>query len=223
MTSPPISSSSDTAPSAPAADAPVTTAGYPRRGCPVTARCAAAVLGLIGWRIVGSLPHQPRFVLIVAPHTSNWDALFCLLAMLSLDLRITFLAKHSLFRFPLGAPLRWFGGEPVDRAAGRTALDQAVARLSDAQPWVLGLAPEGTRRRVEEWKTGFYRIALAAAVPIVPVSLDYSTRSLRIQPLVTPMATVDPAEGVLAIRQGFHARMARKPSHFAELPPSGTT
>lgn len=196
-------------PSRPAADR----AGYPRRGSPAGIRFGSTALRLAGWTIVGTLPDRPRLLLIAAPHTSNWDSCLCLLAMFALDLRVNWLAKHSMFRFPAGAVFRWLGGIAVDRSAGSTATEMAVARFATGDPWVLALAPEGTRKRVSAWKTGFYRIAVVAGVPIVPVAIDYAERQIRIMGAVVPVAGQD--ETIRRLHALYHPRMARYPEQFA--------
>lgn len=187
---------------------------YPRRGSRVGAPLARWLLALSGWRIAGALPACPQFVVIVAPHTSSWDFFFAVLAMLATDLKISWLGKHTIFRFPVGWLLRWLGGEPIDRAAPGRAVDSAIERFRAGQPWVLGLSPEGTRRRVEQWKSGFHRIAVAAGVPIVPVWIDYQAREVGIGAPFMP--SPDEAADVSALRAVFRKGMAKYPERFAE-------
>ena len=146
---------------------------YPHRGSRIGPALARRLLALSGWRMTGALPPCPRFIVIVAPHTSSWDFIAAVVAMLVTDLRISWLGKHTLFRFPLGLLLRWLGGEPVDRSAAGATVRTAIEHFRTRQEWVLGLSPEGTRRRVDQWKSGFHRIAVGAGVPIVPVWIDY--------------------------------------------------
>jgi 1-acyl-sn-glycerol-3-phosphate acyltransferase len=151
-------------------------------------------------------------VAIVAPHTSNWDFVVGLATLLALGLRGRFLAKDTLFRPPLGTFLRWMGGLPVDRATPDGVVEQAVSSLREGEPFVLALAPEGTRKRVERWKTGFYRIALGAGVPIWPVSLDYRTRTLRLHPALEP--TGDMQADLAWLQSLYEPAMARYPEHY---------
>jgi 1-acyl-sn-glycerol-3-phosphate acyltransferase len=171
-------------------------------------------MGLAGWRVEGQLPDEPRFVVIVAPHTSNWDFLVCVLSMFATGLRLNWLAKHSLFRFPVAGLLRWLGGEPIDRTATQGTVEVAIARFGERAQWVLGISPEGTRRRAEQWKTGFYRIALGAGVPIVPIWIDYSRRVLGLGPPVRPTGNLNADAAVL--HAFFRKEMARYPEKFAE-------
>lgn len=187
---------------------------YPHRGSRCGPRIARGLLSLGGWRVSGVLPPCPRFVVIVAPHTSNWDFLVAVLAMFAVDLRVSWLGKHTIFRFPCGTVLRWLGGEPVDRSAPERAVAAAIERLREGQPWVLGLAPEGTRRRADHWKSGFHRIAVGALVPIVPVWIDYQAREVGIGAPFNP--SLDEAADVAELRALFRKEMARHPAHFAE-------
>ena len=175
---------------------------------------ARRLLALAGWRVAGALPPCPRFVVIVAPHTSSWDFMFAVLAMFATDLRISWLGKHTIFRFPFGPILRWLGGEPVDRSMPGGTVSTAVEQFRARPQWVLGLAPEGSRRRVEHWKSGFHRIAVGAGVPIVPVWIDYEAREVGIGAPFS--AGPDEAADVAALRALFRKEMARHPDRFAE-------
>jgi 1-acyl-sn-glycerol-3-phosphate acyltransferase len=194
--------------------------GLPRRGNRVTAGLARGALRLAGWRIVGEFPDQPRLVAIVAPHTSNWDFLVGVAVMFALRLRINWLGKHTLFRWPIRGLFRWLGGEPVDRSAPGGTVGAAITRFHERQQLVLGLSPEGTRRPVPQWRTGFYRIAQGAGVPIIPVWFDYSTRTIGIG---LPIDTGSDLEaGIARIRALFSKDMARRPAGFADPPEGGS-
>ena len=192
----------------------MTDSGYPRRHSRFASWLASRLLAAAGWRIAGALPACPRFVVIVAPHTSSWDFPFAVLAMFATDLRISWLGKHTIFRFPVGPILRWLGGEPLDRSAPGSTVVSAIERFRAREEWVLGLAPEGTRRRVDHWKTGFHRIAASAGVPIVPVWIDYQGREVGIGAPFSPGP--DEAADVTALRAVFRSEMAKHPERFAE-------
>ena len=187
---------------------------YPRRRSRFGPLLARRLLALAGWRVAGALPACPRFVVIAAPHTSSWDFIFALLAMFATDLRVSWLGKHTIFRFPLGPLLRWLGGEPVNRSAAEHTVAIAVERFRVRPQWVLGLSPEGTRRRVDHWKSGFHRIAAGAGVPIVPVWIDYQAREIGIGAPFSPGP--DEAADVATLRALFRKEMARHPERFAE-------
>jgi 1-acyl-sn-glycerol-3-phosphate acyltransferase len=190
--------------------------GCPRRGTPFTRALATRIMRLGGWHVEGVLPSEPRFVLIVAPHTSWRDFFVCILAMFAIGLRLSWLGKHSLFRFPVAPILRWLGGEPIDRDASRGTVEITIERFRARTQWVLGLSPEGTRRPVEEWKTGFLRIAVGAGVPILPVWLDYQRRVLGLGTPFWPGASQE--ADMTALRALFRKEMARHPEQFAEPP-----
>ncbi len=188
--------------------------GCPGRGTAAGAAFARRLLGLFGWSVAGAMPELPRFVLIVAPHTSNWDFPICILAMFAIRFRLSWLGKHTLFRFPVAGILRWLGGEPIERSSAHGTVEQAIARFRERPQWVLGVSPEGTRKPVAEWKTGFYRIATGAGVPIVPVALDYARKVVDILPPVWP--TADTAADLQRLRGLFRAGMARHPAGYVE-------
>lgn len=141
------------------------------------------LLKFLGWKISGWDPLTIRkYVLIVIPHTSNWDFFLGLIARSSLQWDINFVAKDTLFRWPFGKILRWLGGYPVDRSATHNYVD-AVARIFEHNDnFRLCIAPEGTRSKVDKLKTGFYYIAKKAEVPIILVAFDYGKKEIKIAP-----------------------------------------
>jgi len=149
------------------------------------------ILKLIGWKIVGQLPSDKKFMLIVAPHTSNWDLVIGLIARFAVGVKINFLAKHQVFFFPLGPFLKLMGGTPVNRSQKGNRVQQVVALFQERDEFKLGLAPEGTRSPVERWKEGFYHIACQAGVPIVMVGLDYPSREVRIAEAFEPTGDIN--------------------------------
>lgn len=154
-------------------------------------RACARVLAAFGWGIGGELPDVPRLVLIAAPHTSWWDGVWGLLLKMALGIDIAFMAKRELFRGPFGWALRRLGGMPIERSAAHGVVDQMIERMRHSEKLWLGIAPEGTRRRVARWKTGFWQIAHATGVPILPVAFDYPSKRIVIGPLFTLSADVD--------------------------------
>lgn len=138
------------------------------------------ILKLGGWRMVGAFPDIPRLVLIGAPHSSNWDGVWGFAAKLALGLDIKILGKRQLFWWPLGPILRRIGVIEVDRDAASGVVEQAAAMIRGSDKFWFGLAPEGTRKRVERWKTGFWKIARAANVPVLPAYFHYPDRIIGI-------------------------------------------
>jgi 1-acyl-sn-glycerol-3-phosphate acyltransferase len=186
----------------------------PRRGNGLSRGLGRLGLVLLRWRFEGTVPDVPRCVAIVAPHTSNWDFVVGLAALLAVGLRGRFLGKDTLFRPPFGAFMRWVGGIPVDRKRADGVVEQAAASLRFGEPFFLAIAPEGTRRRVDRWKTGFYRIAQSAGVGIWPVTLDYRTRAVRLHPLVALSGDMD--ADLIRLRSHFSSIMAYRPEGYVE-------
>ena len=150
------------------------------------------VLAIARWGFEGEVPNLSKGVIIVAPHTSNWDFVIGVAAMLALDLELRFLGKHTLFDGPLAPIMRGLGGIPVDRAhPGRGIVEGLAARFQTEEKLLLALSPEGTRSSVDRWKSGFHRIARAAGVPIMAIALDYGPRRVRFGPVVTPTDDFD--------------------------------
>lgn len=141
---------------------------------------------LAGWKPEGQLPPDPKFVIMGACHTSNWDFLVFLGTIHALGRQVHFVGKHSLFRWPLGGFMRALGGVPVDRGSRQDLVSQIVAQFHAHDDFALVVAPEGTRSRTTQWKTGFYQIALKAGVPIVAAGPDYPTRRGVIGPIIRP-------------------------------------
>jgi 1-acyl-sn-glycerol-3-phosphate acyltransferase len=129
--------------------------------------------------------------MIVAPHTSNWDFLIGVMAMFALGVRVTFLGKHTLFRWPLGGVMRWIGGIGVDRRSSSGVVAQSIELLQGRDQLILVVAPEGTRGQVDQWKTGFYHIAAGAEVPILPVSFGYRRKLIRFGEMFIPTGNVE--------------------------------
>jgi 1-acyl-sn-glycerol-3-phosphate acyltransferase len=141
-----------------------------------------------GWRFEGAFPALPRFVVVVAPHTSNWDFFVGVTAKFALGLKAVWIGKDSLFRWPVGPLLRRIGGVPVDRSAPNAVVRTMVDEFARHEAMVFVLAPEGTRKRVERWRSGYWHIAHEARVPIIPVGFDFARRCIVIGP---PLHTGD--------------------------------
>ncbi len=171
------------------------------------------MLGVRGWTIEGDFPDVPKLVMAIAPHTSNWDFPTGLWVKLALRLGVRFVGKHTLFVWPLAPLLRWLGGVPVDRKAAAGFVEEAARAFRDAEKMILVMTPEGTRRRTEKWKSGFYRIAVAAQVPILLVRFDYARRATLIGPLFHPSG--DYGHDLAAMRAHVHAGMALRPENYA--------
>lgn len=138
------------------------------------------ILKFLGWKICGSFPKRSKFVVAVAPHTSNWDFVIGVAAMLALQIKIRFLGKDAIFFWPFSLWLKSIGGIPVERNSSHGVVGQMTTLFDNADKLVLAIAPEGTRRKTEQWKSGFLHIAYNAKVPIVPLSLDFNKKEIRL-------------------------------------------
>lgn len=184
---------------------PVLGSELPRSGGRVSRAIGRWTLRALGWTIEGDIPDVRKLVVIAAPHTSNWDFVVGIAAKFALGLGVTFLGKDSLFRFPLGPFMRAWGGIPVDRSESHDVVSDIVAQFSRRDRLVLALAPEGTRKRVDRWRTGFYHIAHGAAVPIVTVALNFGERAIQIG---APFRTTGDPDADLRELQGRFAGIA---------------
>jgi 1-acyl-sn-glycerol-3-phosphate acyltransferase len=146
-------------------------------------RCIGSfILKVMGWRIEGAFPNDAKFIAAVAPHTSNWDFVIAIAVKLKLDIKIQFLGKHTIFIGPFGYLLKKMGGIAVDRSAAHGVVGQITQQFNQQDALILGLAPEGTRKYAKKWKTGFLYMANAASVPVVPMKLDYSSKTFTVLP-----------------------------------------
>lgn len=159
---------------------------YGMQKSPISQQLAHFILRLIGWRTHVIRPHSSKYVLIGAPHTSNWDFGIMLLLMAADQIPIRFMGKDSLFRGPLGPLMRSLGGIPVNRRERTNLVDQIVAKFEEYDDLIIGIAPEGTRSKTNHWKTGFYYIALKAKVPIAMAYLDYGNKIIGVGPNFMP-------------------------------------
>ncbi len=160
------------------------------------------ILKVTGWRMIGHVPEEPKFILIAAPHTSNWDLPITLYLAFAFKLKIYWMGKDSLFRFPFGGILKWLGGIPIDRSKANNMVEQSIAVFHENEKLTLVVPPEGTRKKVRYWKTGFYYIAKGAGVPIGLGFLDYGRKEGGFGPSVMP---TDDIEADMAKIRAFYA------------------
>ena len=150
-----------------------------------------AYLRLGCWKLEGTFPQVSKVVTIVAPHTSNWDFPLGVALLFALELRASWLGKHTLFQGPFGWLFYRLGGIPVDRRSSHGVVEACVKAFDDAPALLLALAPEGTRKGVSHWKSGFHAIATAARVPIMPVAFDFRTHVIHFLPLFHPTENLE--------------------------------
>jgi 1-acyl-sn-glycerol-3-phosphate acyltransferase len=179
---------------------------------PVTRYGGLVAMRLMRWRMGGAFPDLSRFVLIIAPHTSNWDFFVALAAKFALGLECVWIGKHSIFRWPVAGLLRRLGGIAVNRASAHGVVHQLVAEFGKRERMVFALAPEGTRKRVEHWRSGYWHVARAAHVPIVPVGLDYSLKTIFIGPPLTTSGSLENDERTL--REFFAGMGPKVPANY---------
>ena len=140
------------------------------------------VLSSLGWKVTGSIKEEhknQKILKVLAPHTSNWEGILRMAALAGVDAKSSFFGKHTIFRyFGLGAFLKYMGGIPVNRANPGGAIGDAIKKIKNIEISLIGMAPEGTRSKVAEWKTGFLRIAEEINAKIIPVSLDFAKKEI---------------------------------------------
>ncbi len=185
-------------------------------------RLARALLALAGWRVIEDGFPARQGVAIVYPHTSNWDFVVGVLAKWSIGIPVRFWGKDTLFDVPLfGRWLRWLGGMPIERHSPRGAVGAMVHTMREAVArdellW-LALSPEGTRRRTEGWRSGFYQVALGAGVPLALVVLDYGQRQVRVHDFL--LLSGDSAADYTRIAQGFAGVRGFQPGKASPVQP----
>ena len=166
-------------------------AQYVRRNAPVQRFIGRSVMRLSGWRFAGELPDLPKFVIAVAPHTSNWDFVIGVMTLFSLDIKLNFIGKHTLFRGMFGRWLRSLGGIPADRTKANGLVGDVVDAFNANDRLIVALSPEGTRTLAKGFKTGFLHIAVGANVPIVLAYFDFPNRTVGFGPLFTPTGDIE--------------------------------
>jgi len=176
---------------------------------------ARVFLWVTGWEPEGAMPSAPKYVLIAAPHTSNWDLAYLLAIGAVLDVRVSWMGKHQIFRGPMGWIMKGLGGIPIRRDRHTDRVDQLAQLLRDAESLALTVPAEGTRSYVPHWKSGFYHIARKAEVPIVMGFLDYARRRGGFGPALLPS---DDIQGDMdEIREFYADKVGKYPDQFGEI------
>jgi 1-acyl-sn-glycerol-3-phosphate acyltransferase len=158
---------------------------YARRGGRITRSFGRLIMRLFGWRFEGDMPDVPKLLIAVVPHTSNWDFVVAVMALWSLDIRLSFMGKHTLFRGLFGRWMRSLGGIPVDRRAAHGVVGELVNAFNERDRMILAIAPEGTRAASSGVKSGFLHIAHGAQVPILLAYFDFPGKTIGFGPVVT--------------------------------------
>lgn len=173
----------------------------------VLRRLSLLLLRVFGWSTEGTLPEARKYVMIAAPHTTNWDLPVMLILAFAFRARIFWMGKDALFRWPLGPLFRWLGGIPIDRSKSNDVVAQSIELFREREALVLVIPPEGTRKKVKYWKTGFYYVASGAGVPIVLGFIDYRRKAGGFGPAITPTGDI---EADMQKIQAFYANISGK-------------
>lgn len=176
---------------------------------------ARLFLWINGWKPEGERPSAPRFVLIAAPHTSNWDLAYLLALATVFGVKVSWMGKYQLFRAPFGGLMRRLGGIPIVRHERKNMVAQMIDALRGPQPLALTVPVEGTRSRVEFWKSGFYHIARGAQVPIVLGFLDYARKRGGFGPALVPSG--DLRADMDRIRAFYADKIGKYPADFGPV------
>ncbi len=170
-----------------------------------------AILRFLGWKITGKFPQRAKFLVAVAPHTSNWDFVIAVAAMLAIQIKIRFLGKDALFFWPFKVWLEHIGGIPVERSSSHGVVEQMVTLFKANEQLVLAIAPEGTRRKTKEWKSGFLHIAHQANIPVVPLSLDFAKKEITVHEETFIQADI--AQELIRFKNIYTDICAKKPQN----------
>lgn len=176
---------------------------------------AKTILRMIGWKVEGRFPDLPKFVVIGAPHTSNWDFMMFLGVILYLRENVRFMGKAEVFRNPFGWFFSWCGGVPVDRSKSQGLVEQMVQACKVSEQFILVIAPEGTRDKVREWKRGFYHIARDTGIPVVLAMVDGARKVVNVGQIFTP--TDDMEADMKTIQEFFAGMVGINPRLTSEL------
>ena len=174
-----------------------------------------SLLSVLGWKVLGGIGEEhtnKNLVVIVAPHTSNWDGILGVAAIAGLDARISFIGKDTAFKYGLGAFLKYMGGIPIDRSNPRGVINDAIEKIKKMNGTLLGMAPEGTRSKVEAWKTGFLRIAEGIDAKIIPASIDFKTKEILLGKVFAPSG--DNKKDIRDLQDYYKVFTARHPEKY---------
>lgn len=178
-------------------------------------RASALLLRLFGWRSVLVPPPEPKGIVVVYPHTSNWDFIIGILYKIATGFEIRWLGKDTLFRWPVRRLLLRLGGIPVNRRDPAGFVDALLAEFARSESLWLGMAPEGTRSHTSHWKSGFYRIALEGGLCVGLGYIDYATRTVGIETYLS--LTGDPPQDFARLRAAYAGKRGRRPQNEGDI------
>lgn len=171
-----------------------------------------SILGLLGWQIQGKAPTVSKYVLIAAPHTSNWDFPLTLMVCFSLQIKVYWMGKASLFPPVMGSIMRWLGGIPVDRSRQGNLVQGTIDAFNQSKELIVIVPPEGTRSKVTQWKSGFYYIAHGADLPIALGFMDYAKKIAGVEILFHPSGDI--SVDLPKIQAFYHGISGKNPKQF---------
>lgn len=174
---------------------------------------ARFILKLIGWKITGGIPHEKKYVTLVAPHTSNIDFFIGKLANWAMGIKPKVLIKKEAFNFITSPFIKMWGGIPIDRSKGAEIIPQVVKLFNEREELILAITPEGTRKRNPNWKTGFYRIAIAANVPVSLAYIDFGKKELSMGKMFYPTGNME--EDIKKVKEYYKDKKGYHPEKFA--------
>ena len=169
------------------------------------------ILTTLGWEVHANFPDLKKYVVIAAPHTSNWDFPLGILIIRALKIDARWLGKHTIFRWPFGWLFRALGGTPVDRGKSRNVIQQTTDLFNQSEELIFALAPEGTRSKTDHWKTGFYQIAKAAGVPIALGYLDFGNKQVGVSRVIYPGDDIE--ADFEQIREYYKDKLGKNPEN----------
>ena len=169
-------------------------------------------LKLVGWKVINVAPATGSYLIIAAPHTSNWDFPLGIAIAFHLRLRVYFIGKHTLFEGLMGPIMRWLGGIPLNREASKDFVDASIDTYANNENLIFAIAPEGTRASVKRWKTGFYHMAKGANVPIALAYFDYATRTGGIGKMLNTTDNMD--VDMQTIADFYRPMVGKAPSNY---------
>jgi len=175
---------------------------------------AKIYFSLFRWNVKGKIPDVEKAVVVVAPHTSNWDFVHLLMFSFLVEVKVSWFGKHTIFRKPFGRLFKYFGGVPVDRSKHHSFVDKMVEEFEKREKFILALSPEGTRSPVKKWKSGFYYIASRLNIPVVLVGLDYKTKTINFLPPLYFDSSLGKEEALRKVKNLFSTFTAKYPEKF---------
>ncbi len=158
----------------------------PRLNCPVIRPIGRFFLRLSGWKLVGEMPRDRKLIIAMAPHTSNWDFVYAMLVLMAAGIKLSWFMKKEAFIWPVSKLFVAFGGIPLNRINPAGTVDEVAAAFRQRDSLWLAITPEGTRRKVTQWKTGFLRIAEATGAPVLIVGWDFPSKTIQIDRFWSP-------------------------------------